>query len=398
MKKRLTFIFWLAIVGQQLNGQVLSIGDNVPDLDISLITTDQETTSLNHLKGKVILLDFWATWCGSCIVNMPHLDALQNEFSEDLEVIAISEEERGRLERFAKNRPFSFTYAHSSDGKFQEAFPHRVIPHSVIIDKNGKVVAITNPKNIDRSIIQSVIDQEPIDLPIKSDQLEFDYTMDYFNRDSSEIEAFDIQPYNPDIPGFTKFHNEGRRITMHNTTITGMYREAFDMSYYRLLLLIDEAKVDWENTANRYNLDILVAPEDTERLREIFKNKLLSTLEIKGRIEQREMDVAVLSLNDSIPLRLEAAETEQRELKARGDQYKSNSSTLSDFADYLEKHGIVGMPVEDETALSNKFKFDFSFDPENSESFHNAIKKMGLKIKKRKREVDVLVIYEEKGD
>ena len=399
MKKKAILVVWSLVMAHIIYGQELTIGDQVPNgVSIDLISSGEANTSLDKLKGKVILLDFWATWCGSCIVNMPHLDSLQAQFDGQLEIIAISGEEQGRLERFAENRPFSFQYAQSSDGKFQELFPHRVIPHNVIIDQKGKVVAITNAKNINASVIQSVIDQKSIHLPVKSDNVAFDYTMDYFDRKPFDIEAFDIQPYNPNVPGFTKTNKDGRRITMHNTTITGMYREAFQMSSYRLILDIDEAKVDWENTANRFNMDILVAPEDNKRLREILKEKLLSALEIKARVEQREMEVAVMTLNDSIPFGLELATAEKTALNSRGDQYISNKSSLADFAEYLENYGIVGMPVKDETGLSEEYKFDFSFDPENPKSFFAAMDRIGIKLKKQKRKVDVLVIYEESHD
>lgn len=398
MKKKATLIIWLTLTAHLVVGQQLNIGDKVPNASIDLISPINEMTSLNDMKGKVVILDFWATWCGPCISNMAHLDSLHKKFAGALEIIAVSHEERGRLERFAKKRPVSFEYALSSDGILQDLFPHRVIPHSVIIDKSGVVRAITNPQNIDATVIQAVLNQETIDLPVKSDNIEFDYAMDYFNRDSSTIEAFEIQPYNPDIPSFTKYQQGGNRITMHNTTITGMYREAFEMSSYRLVFDIDGARVDWENTANRFNLDILVAPADSNKVKDVLKEKLLSTLEIKARVEKRTMEVIVMTLNDSIPFGLGLSNTEQTELTSRGDQYISNSASLNEFAQYLENYGIVGMPVKDETGLAEKYKFNFAFDPENSQSFFDEMDRMGLKLKRKEREIEVLVIYEEVGN
>lgn len=395
MKNKVILIMCLVLTVHVTRAQSLNVGDHVPDIKIDLIFPEAGHTSTAAMKGKVVLLDFWATWCGSCIFNMPHLDSLQTEFADELQVIAISEEKRDRLERFSKNRPFAFSYAHSLDGIFQEIFPHRMIPHSVIINAKGQVVAITNPKNITKQVIKDVVNNVPINLPLKKDNAAFDYTSDYFNRDPKEVEAFDIQPYNPDIPGFTKFQKDGRRITMHNTTITGMYREAFDMSSYRLVLDIDEAKVDWENTSNRYNVDILVAPEDKSKLKDTFKEKLLSTLEIKAATKIKEMEVVVVSLNDSVPFSLSKSVDQKKELRSRADQYKSNGSSMEDFARYLERYGILGMPVVDETGLEGKYQFDFSFDSENSKSFLETIKKMGLKLKKEKRQIEVLVIYEE---
>ncbi|MEL7147447.1 MAG: DUF3738 domain-containing protein, partial [Bacteroidota bacterium] len=67
---------------------------------------------------------------------------------------------------------------------------------------------------------------------------------------------------------------------------------------------------------------------------------------------------------------------------------------LADFAAYLEDFGIVGSAVVDETGLDELYEIDFSFLPEDPQTFHDAIKKMGLKLKKEQREIAVLVISE----
>ncbi|OEK04484.1 redoxin domain-containing protein [Roseivirga misakiensis] len=398
MKLKAIIILALILVSGLLRGQALTVGDNIDhleELEVDLIGPKNGKTTNGFPKKKVILIDFWATWCGSCIVNMPHLDSLQKEFKDDLLVLAVSTEDKARLERFAAKRPYSFMYARDREHKMSDYFPYRMLPHSVLIDVDGTVVAITNPSNINKEVIKKVINKEKIDLPLKVDNTAFDYAADYFNLPADAIETFDIQPYNPNIPGFTKYNKDGRRISMHNTTITGMYRQAFDMSSFRLELQIDEAKVDWKNTDNRYNLDILVAPEDAGRLNEIFQEKLLSTLDIKAKTKKKEMEVIVVSKIDSIPFPLEKAGTDVKNLNSRGDRFISNRSSMDDFTKYLEDQGTLGKPVVNETGIDGLFVFDFSYDPENPQSFHDAIKKMGIKMKKEMREIDILVIYEE---
>jgi uncharacterized protein (TIGR03435 family) len=396
MKNKALLIVWLLLISQLSPGQSLNIGDKAPNISMVLVTSEKANISTDQLKGKVILLDFWATWCGSCIVNMPHLDSLQTEFADQLQVIAISSEEQERLERFSKNKPFSFLYGRDGDDELQEIFPHRMIPHSVLINAQGEVVAITAPSNITHEIIQKVINGEAIELPRKRDNLGFDYRVDYFNKDSTTIESFDIQPYNPSIPGFTKFHMNGRRITMHNTTITSMYREAYEMSSDRLTLEIAAEKVDWENTKNRFNLDIIVAPEDKTMIREILREKLDDALDIKARVEIKELEVAVLFKNDSIPFALTPKSADEKiSASSRGDHFSSNQATLNEFRSYLERFGIVGLPVVNETGILGEYKFDFTFDPENPKSFFPALENLGLKIKRATRKIEVLVIYEQ---
>lgn len=75
-------------------------GRSAPDLAIT--TTDGATLRLSELRGRAVILDYWATWCGPCVREIPHLQKVADEFSQDLVVIGISSESMSDLQKFAR--------------------------------------------------------------------------------------------------------------------------------------------------------------------------------------------------------------------------------------------------------------------------------------------------------
>ena len=102
------------------------------------------------------------------------------------------------------------------------------------------------------------------------------------------------------------------------------------------------------------------------------------------------MEVWVLSAKPG-GITLSAADAPQP-YTARGDHFNSSGATMADFAEYLEGFGIVGGPVLDETSTDQVYEIDFSFDPENPDSFTQRLAEMGLMVKKETREIDILVL------
>lgn len=129
----------------QLGGElaVPSVGDT---LDITFTATDGTEVDLAKMKGKVVLVDFWATWCGPCVAELPNvLAAYKESHANGFEVIGISlDQDKGALEGFVKQR--GMTWPQHFDGKGWEGslvqkFGIRSIPATFLIGKDGKVAA-----------------------------------------------------------------------------------------------------------------------------------------------------------------------------------------------------------------------------------------------------------------
>lgn len=101
-----------------------------------------KTWTFSELRGKVVLVNFWATWCPPCRKEMPDLETLYQRFaSKGLVVLGISDEEAKKVEPFIRERKFSFPVLLDPGRKVHEMFVVEGLPKSFIYDRDGKLVA-----------------------------------------------------------------------------------------------------------------------------------------------------------------------------------------------------------------------------------------------------------------
>ncbi len=101
-----------------------------------------KTWKFSDLRGKVVLVNFWATWCPPCRKEMPDLDALYQRFgAKGFVVLGISDEERAKVEPFTKERKVSFPVLLDPGRKVNDEFIVEGIPKSFVYDREGKLVA-----------------------------------------------------------------------------------------------------------------------------------------------------------------------------------------------------------------------------------------------------------------
>ena len=101
-----------------------------------------KTWTFAELRGKVVLVNFWATWCPPCRKEMPDLQALYERFgSQGLVVLGISDEEAAKVEPFIRERKVSFPVLLDPGRKVNEMFVVEGIPKTFVYDREGKLVA-----------------------------------------------------------------------------------------------------------------------------------------------------------------------------------------------------------------------------------------------------------------
>ncbi len=113
-----------------------------PAPDFRLNTIDEQEITISALKGKVVLLDFWATWCGPCRESIPHLvEVYKNYHEKGFELIGMSIDKKTEVEtvrKFVKSMGISYPIIMTSDDVIR-SYGVSSIPTSILIDKNGKI-------------------------------------------------------------------------------------------------------------------------------------------------------------------------------------------------------------------------------------------------------------------
>ena len=111
--------------------------------DFTATLADGSTFTLSDHEGKVILLNFWATWCGPCVGEMPAFEKLQETYGEDLVLLAVnSGETQETVQAFLEENGYTFPVALDPDYTVSDLYPTDGIPYTVIIGTDGKVAAI----------------------------------------------------------------------------------------------------------------------------------------------------------------------------------------------------------------------------------------------------------------
>src|ERR1700722_8558175 len=131
----------IAAAGCLLAAAVLSAADSRPAPAVQLHRADGTTVQPSDYLGKVVLIDFWASWCVPCKTSFPALDALyRRERDRGLEVLAINlDEERKAADAFLASRPHVMPVLFDPKGESALAFMVRGMPSSVMIDRAGNI-------------------------------------------------------------------------------------------------------------------------------------------------------------------------------------------------------------------------------------------------------------------
>lgn len=109
---------------------------------LKMVRLDGKPVSMAELKGKVVMVNFWATWCGVCRAEMPDWQKLYNTYHDKgFELLAVSiDEDEAELRKAAKERGFTFPMAWRFDDKSDDNFGDIVAtPTLFVVDKTGKV-------------------------------------------------------------------------------------------------------------------------------------------------------------------------------------------------------------------------------------------------------------------
>lgn len=114
--------------------------------------------SLSELRGKVIYVDFWASWCGPCQMSFPWMEEVQNKY-QGLKVIAVNvDADREDADRFLESAKPSFEIVFDPDGKIPEAYGVEGMPSSYLIGPDGKVVSTHRGfRENDKAVIEKEI-------------------------------------------------------------------------------------------------------------------------------------------------------------------------------------------------------------------------------------------------
>lgn len=347
------------IIAQHLSA--ISMGQLVPDVELNgIVNSKAENVQsvngakrLSDLKGKLVILDFWATYCSTCIAGFPKLAKLQEQFGDKLQIILVNPvEDTKSVMKFLESQRVKrkgvsvipdnlVTLTNASE--FGQLFPHRgATGYHVWIDAHRKLVLRGIYQNTHATKIASLLSGKEISF-VTDNANKYDKSKPYFElkrpaQYSFVMSAFDDQnadPYGTGGDDIVDSTEKTIRQTILNHPPDFLYRYTSkytipkdESMVYGDRLLIDYPQKSLVTRDKKYGIKLddeayrrngycaeLVTPQhvsDSVRL-ELFRNGInnyfINNLSLTGDIETRKVPAVRISIGDSVKLRAKRNQT-----------------------------------------------------------------------------------------
>lgn len=368
----------------------IQLGSLVPDFDINILTKESTVKkNIKDYRGKVVILEFWATYCGPCLPAMDHLASLQKKFPNDLEVINVTDEERWKVVNFLKKLPTSMPIAIDTDKSINQLFYHQLMPHTIIIDPQGYIKAITSPEEVTEEIIY--LAKSGAILAVKT-KAEFATNTENVTA-MTVVQAEDKSFYKvaasalkegvqPQINKKSDFEYE-----FINCTVPLMYQILYQTTRPnpndRVCLEVSEQTKYLLDEKQQYCLSIKVPEAMKHRLGEIGMKNLEDIFGLKAKNENRTRKVYALSTNKDMTVTANNVGMDM---------------PLKDFLKLLWDTKVVDMPVVNESETADTSIIWVTDFPKEVSKVQESIQKLGFKLVPKTTEAACLVLYEDKSN
>jgi len=435
-------LFTLAInncFAQSKKVRPISIGDKVPDIEFKMINYKSPTAKLSDFKGKLVLMDFWASWCFSCVLAIPKLSEIQNEFSDKVQIIYVNSTEstgdkQEKVQQTVKKYspggqlPFLISY---NDSIAYRYFPHFSLPHYVWITPNGFVKAITDGDQVTAQNIKAILENENVELslPVKLDYIP-NKLMDLglegppvIDEDLSFYSVFkkgklDGLSYTNDTHETPEKNGTGRvyrGIALRNVPLLEIFQKAAeylrketklngDFQKRLILDIKDSSKLFYDRTRmsreewekeNLYTYELVLPEDKTQKIDEFIWRDVNLYTGFTIRIENRNRKCYIITAKDNAKTD-PATARKGTSITTKDGIYHMENVPIQTFASFLDKNPRMTLPVI--TTITKSLNIDLSFDYEHLDlgKLRKQLAPLGLDIKESISKINVMVVNESK--
>lgn len=188
---RLVVLFLIPLGGYAQTNKTFNIGDSMPLITFSNIFNEPGTSiSLSDYKGKLIIIDFWNRWCGSCIEAFPKMEKLQKEFGDKIKILLVTTDKNEDVAKLFRRFKLPALTIVWGDTILNNMFPHIAVPHHVWINPDGDVQFITDGYNATAKNVSKVLDGKDVKLHIKSEGTDIDEDADLWKEGKGRFQKY----------------------------------------------------------------------------------------------------------------------------------------------------------------------------------------------------------------
>lgn len=409
--------------------RIYTVGDTIPDIYFKEILNGKTSSAkFSDLKKKIVILDFWATWCAPCVSFLSKADSLEKQFHGKVTILPITYEAKQVvapfLEKF-KTIKKVLPETVINDDTLRKMFPHTFLPHEVWVDESHVVRAITGSEDVSYENINSYLAGKGLNLISKIDgeKAKVDFNKPILTGRQSQF-------INPDITLYTSVitNYDNRLVGMssiaedfigcYDVEITKLYKVSFGeartefLSDNRVLFEVEDSLLnqirslrkmsnsDWDiwKQQNTYCYELNVKkPQLIEKKFKIMQQDLNryfgATIGICGTKEKRKVKCLILTKNnDEIKLLTKGGKSS---FKSDRFSFEQNNRPFSFFVSYLQGYYLQNypMPLIDETSWGDRnVDLNITCDLSNVDVLNKELKKYNLQIEEKEKEIEMIII------
>ena len=361
-------------------GEQSLIGQTAPELDIEkYLQAPEGEKSLSALKGNVVVLEFWATWCAPCVAEIPHLNQLNDEFRDkQVQFISVTDEGEDVIVPFLKRQEMKSWIGLDADRSAFKAYGVRGIPRTFLIDQKGIIAASLHPAGLSSDMIEKVIAGEKIERP-KLPKLK---TVESQGTDS----IFKILIAPTDKEGgrsSSKISKGYKQQEAESKTLHQILSMAYGVPTTRIIG--PEALLE-----SRYEISVRLPTNQFELL---FQQALTASLQLRVSNEKKSVEIFVLTAGEDSAEKLKPTVMGSGGSMTRSGRgkIKTMNGEISMLAQSLES--VLERIVEDGTGIEGKYDWEITYDKDDPNSVLAALEEqLGLRVRKEQREIEFLVV------
>ena len=393
MKIRSCLIFFpllFTLIYAQNKGTSLGPGDPVPSLHLEALLQAPGGSQITWaaLKGKVVVLEFWATWCGPCRAALPHLNELTARYkNKPVRFISITDEEEWKVRAFLSVNPIAGWVGIDREGSLYKAFGFVSIPQTILVDRKGHVAALMQPSELTTAVLDNLLAGRPVSTAVSGTTapaqapavvapLGAPQTIQ--DKPASPLVELVLRPAQPSI---STSRNRGM-FKAKGMTLQGLVAIAYSTSPSRVLAV-------GPVPSEAYEVMVRVPDVRSDLLLPMLQEAMTAALGLRTWKETREMDVLVLKAAKDPHAQLRSSNATNSNWMTDDGQISGGAMMMENLRLSLEDG--LSKVVLDETGLKGTYDIALYWNPKDEESvFREVGRQLGLELVKERRPVEVL--------